>query len=111
MLAGKHYHPWMKPTFEEQIRNPEVIWYGPHECPKCGRIIVKSAMEQGGLSLDAADFNHRYPNFKWEKHKCSGNALSSSGGKARAKAVPPARRKAIAQKAAKKRWSGFLDDV
>lgn len=54
----------------EFIRNPEVIWYGPHGCNGCGHKIIKSSAHSGGVELDAEDFNHNYPNFKWERHVC-----------------------------------------
>lgn len=52
------------------IRDPAVVWYGPHNCHKCGGMVVRSSFETGGLMLDAEDYNHHYPNFVWAKHKC-----------------------------------------
>lgn len=51
------------------IRNPGIVWYGPHECNGCGQTIVKSSIESGGKSLNAPH-NHHYPNHKWVEHKC-----------------------------------------
>jgi len=60
-----------KVTLKSFIRDADIIWYGPHNCNKCGNIIIKSAHQQGGVELDAGDFNHNYPNWKWTLHKCS----------------------------------------
>ena len=57
--------------FHKFIRDPAVIWYGPHQCDRCGCLIVKSSIETGGLELDAGDYNHHYPNFPWQKHACA----------------------------------------
>lgn len=54
----------------EFLRNPDVVWYGPHACNKCGEMIVKSSFESGGMELDADDANHHYPNFRWQRHIC-----------------------------------------
>jgi hypothetical protein len=51
------------------IRNPEVVWYGPHECNGCGATIVKSSIKSGGVSLDAPH-DHHYPNHQWARHNC-----------------------------------------
>lgn len=58
----------VEPTLD--IRDQKVVWYGPHQCHKCGGIIVKSSFETGGVELDAADYNHHYPNFVWVLHDC-----------------------------------------
>lgn len=52
------------------IRDPAIIWYGPHQCNKCVAMIVKSSFESGGVMLDAGDHNHHYPNWPWQRHKC-----------------------------------------
>ena len=56
-------------NFEKFIRNPQIVWYGPHECPVCGMKIVKSSIESGGIVLD---YNHdcSYPNHQWKQHVC-----------------------------------------
>lgn len=56
--------------FASFIRDPSVVWYGPHQCNKCGGIVVKSSFQTGGLALNADDENHHYPNFVWDKHQC-----------------------------------------
>lgn len=84
---------------EKEIRDPAAIWYGPHQCEGCGKVIVRRDRRQGEvLSLDAEDFNHHYPNVIWTEHVCtpSGLPLGEAGGVARAKALPPKRRKEIA---------------
>lgn len=58
-----------KQTIEQQIHDPKGIWYGPHQCNDCGKIIIKKAREQGGLELNAP-FNSNYPNHVWQKHSC-----------------------------------------
>jgi len=93
---------------EKEIRDPAAIFYGPHQCENCGRIIVRRCRKQGeDLTLDAEDFNHHYPNFIWQEHICtpSGLPIGSAGGKARAAKMPPPLRKASASKAAKARWA------
>lgn len=57
-------------SFQDFIRDPNVVWYGPHACNKCGKMIVKSSFETGGKELDAEDYNHHYPNFRWHQHVC-----------------------------------------
>ena len=64
----------LKPLSEANksyIRNPDIIWYGPHQCNMCGNTIVQSSYQQGGVQLDASDINHNYPNYEWQLHKCS----------------------------------------
>ena len=55
--------------FTDHIRNPNVVWYGPHECNGCGQTIVKASTHDGGMSLDAPH-GHHYPNHKWTEHRC-----------------------------------------
>lgn len=55
---------------ESFIRQTNVVWYGPHECNSCGRVVVKSSIATGGVTLDAPH-DHHYPNFKWKEHKCT----------------------------------------
>lgn len=64
--------PRTEEGLQKFIRDPAIIWYGPHQCNKCGQIIVKSSFESGGLALDAGDYEHHYPNFPWKRHDCSG---------------------------------------
>lgn len=93
---------------EKEIRDPAAVWYGPHQCEGCGRIIIRRDRRQGEvLALDAEDFNHHYPNFVWTEHVCtpSGLPIGEAGGIARAKKLSPPQRKAAASKAAKARWA------
>lgn len=59
--------------FNNFIRNPKVVWYGPHECNGCGATVVKASVEDGAMTLDAPH-GHHYPNHKWTKHKCPNTA-------------------------------------
>ena len=52
-----------------KIKDPDGVWYGPHQCNGCGATIIKLSVAQGGIALDAP-FNHHYPNHVWEKHSC-----------------------------------------
>ena len=63
--------------FNMLITDPDVIWYGPHECNGCGKQIVKSSIDTGGVALDFAHNSH-YPNHVWEKHVCAGGAPKSA---------------------------------
>ncbi len=92
---------------EKEIRDPAAVWYGPHQCSGCGKMIVKRDHRQGELlALDAADYNHHYPNFIWTEHVCtpSGLPIGTAGGKARARKLGKKAVKAAASKAAKARW-------
>jgi len=55
--------------FNNFIRNPNVIWYGPFECSGCGQTIVRPSRTDGGVALNAPH-DHHYPNHKWTKHVC-----------------------------------------
>ena len=55
--------------FEIFIRDPKVVWYGPHSCPVCHKSVVKSSIESGGIMLDYSHENN-YPNCKWTQHVC-----------------------------------------
>ena len=58
-----------KLNFDNFIRDPKTVWYGPHECPVCGSKIVKSSIESGGVMLDAPH-DSQYPNHQWNAHVC-----------------------------------------
>ena len=60
------------------LRDPNVVWYGPHPCEKCGRIVVKTGNGAPPLTLDAEDHNHHYPNFRWLEHQC-GKSQNNGG--------------------------------
>lgn len=92
---------------DKEIRDPRAVWYGPHPCEQCGKIIVKRDHRNGAkLALDADAHNHHYPNFLWFEHVCtpSGLPIGSAGGAARAAQLPVSKRKQIAHHAAQTRW-------
>lgn len=70
--------PRTEEGLQKFIRDPAIIWYGPHQCNKCGCMIVKSSFESGGLALDAGDYNHHYPNFPWRRHLCIGGKIDAT---------------------------------
>lgn len=47
-----------------------LVYYGPHECGRCGRLIVKAAFEQGGAEFDYPRHDPIYPNTRWTPHAC-----------------------------------------
>lgn len=51
------------------FRNSRVAYYGPHECPNCGDMIVKAGTEWGGAVFTAPD-TPIYPNTEWHPHIC-----------------------------------------
>jgi hypothetical protein len=52
-----------------------VIFYGPHGCDRCGRMIAKASLEQGGRAYNYPSGNI-YPNTEWEPHVCSRTGMS-----------------------------------
>lgn len=93
----------MENDLEKKLRDPESLWYGPHQCEACGGIVIRQSLEQGGLKLDAEDHNHHYPNFLWQEHQCK-PSIHSLGGKARSASLTPQERSEIAREAANQRW-------
>jgi hypothetical protein len=92
-------------TFETKIRDPYTVWYGPHPCEFCNRKIVRSSLESGGLSLEASDHDHHYPNYRWMEHVCSkAPPPQAAGGIARSKKMTKERKVEVAKKAAAARW-------
>lgn len=71
----------MKSEFCEtpaELRDPNVVWYGPHSCPTCGTRVVRQAIEAGGLYYDAQPADALiYPNVgaglhcEWTAHTCN----------------------------------------
>lgn len=55
------------------LRATNTVWYGPHECADCGKIVVKTGNGAKPLTLDASDHNHHYPNVQWKRHVCKPN--------------------------------------
>lgn len=51
------------------ISDPRAIYYGPHACDKCGKMICRLALEQGGEKFDYPE-GPVYPNSKWNPHIC-----------------------------------------
>ena len=46
---------------------PEIIYYGPYPCERCGRAICKASREQGGIEFDYPQ-TPIYPNTNWVRH-------------------------------------------
>jgi hypothetical protein len=59
----------------ELLRDPNITWYGPHQCGGCGKTIIKTSTNGPQLVLDADDHNHHYPNHRWMEHVCSGATM------------------------------------
>ena len=45
------------------------VFYGPHECGDCGKLIVKASYTQGGEAFDQPE-GPIYPNTEWHRHNC-----------------------------------------
>jgi hypothetical protein len=45
------------------------IFYGPHPCSSCGKLIVRASLAQGGEAFDQPD-GPIYPNTPWQRHDC-----------------------------------------
>jgi len=54
----------------------ERVFYGPHECHRCGKTIVKASYTQGGEEFDQPD-GPIYPNTEWTRHNCDGNRITT----------------------------------
>jgi hypothetical protein len=50
----------------------DLIYYGPHKCHRCDKIICKVAVEQGGEEYDYPE-GPIYPNTDWVLHVCEGS--------------------------------------
>ena len=51
------------------FRNSKIVYYGPHECPNCGVLIVKMGTEFGGTAFTNPE-GPIYPNTEWHPHVC-----------------------------------------
>jgi hypothetical protein len=49
--------------------DPHTVYYGPHPCERCGGMICKVSIDQGGKEYDYPA-GPIYPNTKWVEHKC-----------------------------------------
>lgn len=59
--------------------NSTLVYYGPHECGRCGRLIVKAAREQGGAEYDYPRGPEPiYPNTRWRPHDCPADRTAPS---------------------------------
>lgn len=52
------------------FRSSKVVYYGPHACENCGRMIAKMGKEFGGNAFDYPD-GPIYPNTEWHPHVCN----------------------------------------
>lgn len=57
-----------KKTLQNKEKDKRVF-YGPHACEVCGKLIVKASNASGGEAFDQPQ-GGAYPNTVWEKHKC-----------------------------------------
>jgi hypothetical protein len=62
----------MQPT----IRDPQIIYYGPHACENCGVMICKMGYQFGGASFDYPA-EPIYPNTEWAVHVCDQEHVKS----------------------------------
>lgn len=51
------------------FRNSKIVYYGPHACDNCGRMICKMGYEFGGSSFNYPN-GPIYPNTEWHPHVC-----------------------------------------
>jgi hypothetical protein len=68
-----------------ELRDPNVVWYGPHSCENCGGRVVRQAIESGGLYFDAQpDERIIYPSVgegldrEWTAHVCRTHASAAA---------------------------------
>lgn len=50
------------------------VFYGPHECVRCGKAIAKASTQQGGEEFDYPD-GPIYPNTAWDRHNCDNSKV------------------------------------
>lgn len=62
------------------LRNlePDIIFYGPHQCEVCGWRICRVSIEQGGMKFDYPE-GIIYPNTNWVVHNCPGSSRTQYG--------------------------------
>ena len=54
-------------------RSKELIYYGPHECPKgCGGMVVMTAYNSPTNFIFDAPHDIVYPNHTYTRHRCNG---------------------------------------
>ena len=53
------------------------IFYGPHPCSDCGKMICKASHTQGGEAFDYPD-DPIYPNTEWKRHNCAAKEIPVS---------------------------------
>jgi hypothetical protein len=58
------------------FRNSKIVYYGPHECPNCGVLIVKMGVEFGGTAFTNPE-GPIYPNTEWHPHVCDPDFVRS----------------------------------
>jgi len=51
------------------FKDKGIIYYGPHSCSNCGRMICKMGTEFGGNAFDYPE-GPIYPNSEWHPHVC-----------------------------------------
>jgi hypothetical protein len=65
--------PGVPPAFREQhhltFRNSRIIYYGPHECERCGVMICRMGHEFGANAFTYPE-GPIYPNTEWHPHVC-----------------------------------------
>lgn len=52
-----------------------VVFYGPHPCDDCGKMICKASREQGEVKFDYPD-GPIYPNTSWNLHHCKSQTVN-----------------------------------
>lgn len=53
------------------------IFYGPHECSDCGKVIVRASMQEGGEKYDQPD-GPIYPSTVWQRHNCDASKITAT---------------------------------
>lgn len=60
------------------FRNSKIIYYGPHQCARCGVLICKMGHEFGGNSFKYPE-GPIYPNTEWHPHVCTPGKFEHQG--------------------------------
>ena len=58
-----------RPEHHLTFRNSRIIYYGPHECERCGVMICRMGHEFGANAFTYPD-GPIYPNTEWHPHVC-----------------------------------------